>query len=98
MVNLEDWGSGAVRLMDLGSLEDFAEFSSGEKAVKRVSGVPSCLYESAPPLEESGDDCWKDGSNKWLMAVITKRAVGAGRVRNTMTTTRKLEVDSGFCQ
>lgn len=31
------------------SRDDLELSSSGEKVVKRVSGVPSCLYESAPP-------------------------------------------------
>lgn len=35
---------------------DLAEPSSGENAVRRVSGVPSFLYESALPVEERGDD------------------------------------------
>jgi len=38
---------------DCGALDDFVELSSGEKAVKRVSGVP--LNESAAPLDEWGE-------------------------------------------
>jgi hypothetical protein len=37
-------------------LLDLAEPSSGENAVRRVSGVPSFLYESALPVDECGDD------------------------------------------
>ncbi len=35
-----------------------------------VSGVPSFLYESAPPLEDSGDNCWKAGSRGWAMTDV----------------------------
>lgn len=40
----------------LRSRDDFAEASSGEKAVRRVSGVP--FKESALPLEERGEEEW----------------------------------------
>ena len=55
-------GLEALRLRALSSLDDLIEPSSGEKAVSRVSGVPSCLHESAPPLEERGEDRWKAAS------------------------------------
>ena len=46
--------------MVVNALFDLAELSSGEKAVSRVSGVPSCLYESAPPADEWGEAGLKD--------------------------------------
>lgn len=49
----------AERARSLSSFDDLAEPSSGEKAVRRVSGVP--LKESAPPLEDRGED-----GLKWL--------------------------------
>lgn len=52
-------GSGTLRLGSFITLDDRTDVSSGEKAVSRVSGVPSCLYESPPPLDDSGDDWWK---------------------------------------
>lgn len=52
----------AERAKSLSSLDDLAEPSSGEKAVRRVSGVP--LKESAPPLEDRGED-----GLKWLSRV-----------------------------
>lgn len=45
-------GSDWYRVDGLRILVDRVEFSSGENAVSRVSGVPSCLHESAPPGDE----------------------------------------------
>jgi hypothetical protein len=42
-----------LRVVD--NLLDLAKPSSGEKTESLVSGVPSCLYESAPPLDEWGE-------------------------------------------
>lgn len=49
----------------LRSLEDLAEPSSGEKAVSRVSGVP--LKESAPPVDDRGEEGLKWFSRGWAM-------------------------------
>lgn len=46
--------------------DDLEESSRGEKVVKRVSGVSSCLYESAPP-SLGGEDGWKAISCVWAM-------------------------------
>lgn len=58
---LRDLTGGVVeaeRQMPWRSLADLAELSLEEKAVSLVSGVP--LKDSAPPLDECGDD----GPNK----------------------------------
>lgn len=55
----------ADRATPLRNLVDFAEPSSGEKAVTRVSGVP--LNESAPPLDECGEEGLMRFSRDWAM-------------------------------
>lgn len=50
------------------SLHDLDEPSSGEKAVKRVSGVP--LNDSAPPLEDLGDEGLSRSRTRAMASVL----------------------------
>jgi len=56
----------AEREISRETLIDFAEASSGEKILKRVSGVPS--KDSAPPLDERGEVWWNESSRACSMA------------------------------
>lgn len=61
----------ADRVALLSSPADLVESPSGEKAVTRVSGVP--LNESAPPLDECGEDGLKGVSRVWAMVGEVKK-------------------------
>ena len=64
-----------MRLRVVSSLLGLAELSSGEKTVSLVSGVPSCLYESPPALDEWGEDGLNAASR--ACAIVMVRVAGS---------------------
>jgi hypothetical protein len=66
---------GPPRPTAVGALLHLAELSSGEKTVSLVSGVASCLYESAAPLDERGEDGLNAASRACAMVIVAATVV-----------------------